>query len=156
MSLTNYCPSPLSTPRAPTGTARPPCTTLARGQELTAGFILNFTYLEDISGSWGHCHFSVHHHASPPRKPNAFPSLHSLPKKLRCQEKKGDRWTTPKETIWKQSDRSSTELVRTFLVYLIIAKPVITQKHTRSDDLSGCGKNAVFCWCFAALGKKSD
>lgn len=67
MSLTNYCPFPLPHPHTLTGTNRQPCTTLARGQELMAGFKLNFIYLEGYQ--WllrTHCNFTAHHHSSLP------------------------------------------------------------------------------------------
>lgn len=65
MSLTNCCPPPPT--HTPTGTNRQPGTTLARGQELMAGFKLNFTYLE--GHQWQlrtYCDFSTHHHSSLP------------------------------------------------------------------------------------------
>lgn len=140
MSLTNCCPFPPLPPHTPTGTNKQPCTMFARGQELMAGFKLNSIYLE--GHQWQlrtHCNFFAHHHSSLPWKTNIFPSWGSLPKKTQIP---GEKVTAryPKRNQKKQYENNYVTISltepRSFLAYLIITKPVITQKHTLSDDLS--------------------
>lgn len=55
---------------------------------------------------------------------------------LRPSQMPGENVTDgPKEAILKSSYDSITDLLKVFS-YLIITKPVVTQKHTLSDDLS--------------------
>lgn len=113
-----------------------------------AGFKLHFTYLE--GHQWQlrtRCNFSTHHHSSLPWKTNTFPSLHSLPKKLRCQE---TRWQLddPKETTRNHITASQSQS-RSLLGYVIVTKPQPLRKraHYVPLYLSGCRRSTTSCWC---------
>lgn len=161
MSLTNYCPSPPPPPPSPrhpleqTGNLVPP---LARGQELMAGFKLNFTYLEGHQRQLRtHCNFSTHHHSPPPWKTNIFPSWHSLPKKRKCQEKEW-QLDEPKET-----KRNTMKTILShchwvsqdpfWSIWSLLNQPFLKSPRSVTIYPFGCGRSTRCCGCSAAPAK---